>query len=95
MLHLRCEYVTVFPISTYNRKYLKTQIRLIAKKYSFLSRCVVVYSIVLKHAYQMLERNIPGTGRKNGYYCINCANMLKTYPRETDLFESYEIMASL
>ena len=30
----------------------------------------------------MTEGNIPGTNRKNSYYCIYYPHMLKTYQRE-------------
>ena len=33
------------------------------------------------------EENIPCTNGKNGYYCVYCSDMLKTYQRETKLFD--------
>ena len=33
------------------------------------------------------EENIPCTNGKNGYYCVCCSDMLKTYQRETKLFD--------
>ena len=35
----------------------------------------------------MTKDNIPDTDRKNSNYCIYCPDMLKTYRRETKLFE--------
>ena len=35
----------------------------------------------------MTEDNIPVTDQKNSYHCIYCPDTLKTYPRQTKLFE--------
>ena len=35
----------------------------------------------------MTEGNIYGTDRKSTYYCVYCPNMLKTYQRQSKLFE--------
>ena len=35
----------------------------------------------------MAKGNILGKDRINSYYCISCPDMLKTYQRDTELFE--------
>ena len=35
----------------------------------------------------MTEDDIPVTDQKNSYHCIYCPDTLKTYPRQTKLFE--------